>query len=193
MDPATAGALITGGASLLGGLSRNRSAAKESRRNREWLERMSNTAYQRAAKDLEAAGLNRVLALGSPASTPGAAIASFANPMEGAAASGGQAMTSALARKRFDDELAQLQAGTKHTNKMIDQVDQQIKNLMLDEQAKQISNAKQAIELEVWKKAGLGQNALDDFAKLMGRKAGEVNVNVTNLLEDIQKKMEKLQ
>lgn len=37
-----------------------------------WQEQMSNTAYQRAAKDLESAGLNRVLALGNSATTPGA-------------------------------------------------------------------------------------------------------------------------
>lgn len=43
-------------------------------------ERMSSTAYQRAAEDLEAAGLNRVLALGSPASSPGGAMAQLRNP-----------------------------------------------------------------------------------------------------------------
>lgn len=42
-------------------------------------ERMSNTAYQRAAKDLDAAGLNRILALGNPATSPPGAIATMQN------------------------------------------------------------------------------------------------------------------
>lgn len=49
--------------------------AKQAEYNRAWQEKMANTAYQRAAKDLEAAGLNRILALGSPAATPGGAMA----------------------------------------------------------------------------------------------------------------------
>lgn len=39
--------------------------------------KMASTQYQRAANDLQAAGLNRVLALGSPAASPGGSAASF--------------------------------------------------------------------------------------------------------------------
>lgn len=54
--------------------------AASARRQEKFQERMANTAYQRAAKDLEAAGLNRVLALGSPGSTPGGASATMQAP-----------------------------------------------------------------------------------------------------------------
>lgn len=52
----------------------------EAEKNRQWQERMSNSAYQRAVEDLKAAGLNKWLAVtggnGASASTPSGSSAS---------------------------------------------------------------------------------------------------------------------
>ena len=77
---------IIGGAMIGGGLigasgqrDANSANAQIAKENRDWQERMSNTAYQRAARDLDQAGLNRILAFGSPATTPAGNVAHMEN------------------------------------------------------------------------------------------------------------------
>lgn len=99
MDPATIGGLFSLGSSLLGGLfgnsaqrSANRTNIMLNRENREWMEEMSNTSYQRGTRDMLAAGLNPMLAYSQGgASTPQNSAATVRPVDAGAKALGGAA------------------------------------------------------------------------------------------------------
>lgn len=71
-------AAIAGGASLLGGALANKRNLKIAREQMAFQERMSDTSYQRAVKDMRIAGINPALAYQQGgASTPGGASATM--------------------------------------------------------------------------------------------------------------------
>ena len=126
-DAPMLGEFLTAGASILGGLlgrsgqrETNRINLQIARENRAFQERMSSTAYQRAAADLEAAGLNRILALGSPSSTPSGAMATMQNPGQFLQRGLEQATSSALHARRQRQELSNMRATEGETHSRTD-------------------------------------------------------------------------
>ena len=83
-------------------------SARQAQINRDWQQKMSNTAHQREVRDLLSAGLNPVLSANAGATTPSGAV--------GSTDTGATGIKSQLAMKRMDlqiaEKLAELRAAT---------------------------------------------------------------------------------
>lgn len=95
MGLALAGGVLGALGSFFGQQSANKTNVRLAREQMAFQERMSNSAYQRAVKDMRLAGLNPILAARSPASTPGGASTTIDNDI-GAGVSSGLAAYNAV-------------------------------------------------------------------------------------------------
>jgi len=137
----------------------NMANAREAQKNREWQERMSNTAHQRETADLEAAGLNRILSMGGPgASSPSGNVPNIVSQTEGISSSAKQ-MAPMLA------QLNQVRAATDKTQAETSLVPEQEK-LIQAQTASALATAR-ATE----KMAGLGD--LVKYGTGLGKQLGE--------------------
>jgi len=128
-----AGPLVGGVLGLIGGERANSARAAESEYNRDFQERMSNTAYQRGMADMKAAGLNPMLAYSQGgASVPTGSMANFENPFATAASAFSSIQSSQAAAESAGASAKQAETAASVGEASVMKIKQEITNLQTD-------------------------------------------------------------
>lgn len=196
MGPLIAAA-IPAVASLAGGLfgmqgqtDTNQANARQAQLNRDFQERMSNTAHQRAVADLKAAGLNPALAYqNSGASSPSGSTATMQSAPGAGISAANSAGTLAANLKKIGAETDQI---TAHTN--IAQGKYQFEAALLMNQVEREAALTQVFKDPRWVARHVAQLEADlDLTETHAR-AGRAGAEHTELgLQELRNNMEKAQ
>ena len=194
MDPLTG--LLSFGSSLVTNLfnadqkeAEREFNSQQAQINRDFQERMSNTAYQRAMADMREAGLNPILAYqkGGASQPSGSSASTTAFQAED---SGNKAIGSAMSAKRLNAEVANMEATNENLKRQNDlihaQTARELSQTTLNETTAKNTEARTAIETQNLSraqaekvKADLEKANLDTFAGRWGQRVGQFFTSIS--------------
>lgn len=175
-----------------GQMQTNAANSKEAQRNRDWQERMSNTAHQREVADLRAAGLNPILSGmgGSGASSGHGAQATMINPFQNAS------QDYHSAKRFYDVEKKQVSLQEAMQNAQIgrekSQMELNVENMALAREQLKATSAQalktvQDTDTSRFQAAALAASASRDYALRNLHSAQALNVMADTKLKEVDR------